>query len=534
MKVSYDYQKYPSMRQTVYSNKGIVCTSSRLAAEAGAEIMRHGGNAIDAAIATAAMLTVVEPTSNGIGGDAFALVWVKDRLYGLNSSGPAPMALNAQELLDKGLTELPENGWIPVTVPGIPAAWAALSKRFGRLPFAQVIEPAIRTAREGYALHATVARLWEEAFKRFSKCEGDEYKAWFDTFAPNGKPPVTGEVWKSEDHARTLEKIAASESESFYRGELAEAIDAASRAQGGYLRREDLAAYQPEWVEPISTTYKGYQVCEIPPNGHGITALMALNIFENMDCKDRSDVDTMHRLIESMKLAFEDAKTHVADPRFMKYSAKQLLDKEYAKHRASLIGDRAILPTAGTPDRGGTVYLCAADNEGNMISYIQSNYMGFGSGIVVPGTGIALHNRGNNFYLKPGHPNCVEGGKKPYHTIIPGFLMKDGEAVGPFGVMGGFMQPQGHMQVVTNTIDFGLNPQDALDAPRWMWSGGMDIHVELNFPEYMTRELRARGHNIIVDPDFGTFGRGQIIWRLDNGVLCAGTESRCDGCAAVV
>ena len=535
MKPMYKFQKYPSTRQVVYSNRGIVCTSSHLAAQIGADIMRKGGNAIDAAIATAAALTVVEPAANGIGGDSFALVWVKDKLYGLNSSGPAPMAIDAQELLDKGYTEMPADGWIPVTVPGAPAAWAELSDRFGRLPFEQLIQPAIDAARNGYAVHETLANLWGRSYNRFSKHLGEkEFDEWFRIFIPDGKIPCAGDVWKSPDHAATLEKIAATKAESFYRGELAEVIDQASRQFGGYLRKEDLAAYHPEWVEPISTNYKGYDVCEIPPNGHGITALMALNIFENFEAKSRTDVDTMHHMIESMKLAFVDAKEYVTDPRFMTVSTEAMLDKNYAKERASLIGDKALVPTPGTPPSGGTVYLCAADNEGNMISYIQSNYDGFGSGIVVPGTGISLHNRGNNFYLKPGHPNCVEGGKKPYHTIIPGFLMKDGQAVGPFGVMGGFMQPQGHFQVVTNTIDFALNPQDALDAPRWMWTGGMNVEVEMDFPADLARELKHRGHNIIVPTESILFGRGQIIWRMDNGVLAAGTEHRCDGSAAVV
>lgn len=535
MKFSYQFQKYPSARQVVYSNKGIVCTSTPMAAQAGADIIRQGGNAVDAAIATAAMLTVTEPTSNGIGGDGFALVWIKDQLYGLNSSGPAPAALSSKELLNKGLTEMPTYGWTPVTVPGIPAAWAVLSERFGRLSFRQVLEPAIRTAQQGYAVQPTVARFWKKAFETYKKkTSGQEFEAWFDTFAPGGKTPGAGEVWRSESHAKTLEEIADTKAESFYRGRLAEVIDHCSRTQGGYLRKEDLAAFYPEWVEPISVSYKGYQVCEIPPNGHGITALMALNIFEQLSCISRSDVATLHNMIEAMKLAFTDAKEYVADPHYMNVSPEQLLSKEYAKQRAALVGEKALMPAPGHPDRGGTVYLCTADGEGNMVSYIQSNYMGFGSGIVIPNTGIALHNRGNNFYLKPGHPNCAEGGKKPYHTIIPGFLMKDGKAVGPFGVMGGFMQPQGHMQVMTNTIDFALNPQDSLDAPRWQWTGEKHVLVEPSFPHSMVQELAARGHEISICSEPAEFGRGQIIWRTENGTLCAGTESRCDGCASIV
>lgn len=535
MNFSYQHQKYQSARQVVYSNKGIVATSTPMAAEAGAAIIRKGGNAVDAAIATAAMLTVTEPTANGIGGDAFAIVWMKDRLYGLNSSGPAPSGISAETLLGQGIEEIPAEGFLPVTVPGVPAAWAALSKRFGRLSLTEVLAPAVQAASEGYAVQPTVARVWKSEYERFLSYRDQEaFHPWFETFAPLDRAPATGEVWKSAGHAATLKEIGETEAESFYRGDLAEKIDAFSRKYDGFLRKEDLSAFYPQWVEPLSTNYKGYQVYELPPNGQGLSVLMALNIFETQNCQSREDPLTIHRMIESMKLAYEDAKEYISDPRHMKYTTEQLLRKEYAGKRAALIHDQAILPAPGIPDSSGTVYLCTADGEGNMVSYIQSNFWEFGSGMVVPDTGIALQNRGLNFNLKPGHPNCLEGGKKPYHTIIPGFLMKDGVPVGPFGVMGGFMQPQGHLQVITNTIDFLLSPQDALDAPRWQWTGGKRVLVEQGFPPWMVQELLARGHEIQICGDPMEFGRGQIIWRTDLGTLCAGTESRCDGCAVIV
>ncbi|NPV43313.1 MAG: gamma-glutamyltransferase [Firmicutes bacterium] len=521
---------YPSRRNVVFAKRGMVATSQTLAAQAGLEILQKGGNAIDAAIATAACLTVVEPTSNGIGGDAFALVWVKNKLFGLNASGPAPMEISAEELRKKGLREMPKYGFIPVTVPGIPAAWAALSKRFGRLPFKQVLEPAIRYAREGYPVSVNVAKLWKRAYETYKKLDGEEFKHWFETFCPNGRPVRAGEIWKSEAHAETLTSIAETNAESFYRGELAEKIDAFSRKYGGYIKgKEDLASFEPEWVEPISINYRGYDIWEIPPNGQGITALIALNILNRMEFDAKETVDTYHKQIEAIKLAFADAQKYIADPRYMKVSVEELLSPKYAEKRRKLIGEEALIPVAGEPTKSGTVYLAAADSEGNMISYIQSNYMGFGSGLVVPGTGIALHNRGNNFSLEEGHVNCIAPGKKPYHTIIPGFLTKGGKAIGPFGVMGGFMQPQGHVQVIVNTINFHLNPQDALDAPRWQWIKGKTVHVEPGFPNNIAQALARKGHDIVYETESINFGRGQIIWRTEDDVLVGGTEPRTDG-----
>lgn len=524
------HHPYASRRSTVYARNGMVATSQPLAAQAGLAILQRGGNAIDAAIATAAALTVVEPTSNGIGGDAFALVWTKGKLHGLNASGPAPAALSLEALAGAGVTEIPKHGFIPVTVPGAPAAWAELSARFGRLPLTEVLAPAIQYAEEGYPVSPTLGHFWQRAAKVFQTAlSGDQFSHWWETFAPGGRAPSVGEIWRSPAHAQTLALIAETKAEAFYRGELAEQMDGFSRQYGGYLRKEDLAAYRPEWVDPIGVNYRGYDVWEIPPNGHGLVALMALNIIKGFDLTERETARTYHLAIEALKLAFSDGKRYIADPRHMSVSVADLLSDGYAAERRRLIGDVALTPEPGQPPRGGTIYLSAADGEGNMISFIQSNYMGFGSGLVVPGTGIALHNRGHNFSLDPASDNCLAPGKKPYHTIIPGFLTKGGQPVGPFGVMGGFMQPQGHMQVVMNTVDFGLNPQAALDAPRWQWKEGLTVTVEHAVPEHVVLELARRGHDVRWAVGSGEFGRGQIIWRLENGVLVGGTEPRTDG-----
>ncbi|MDF2519576.1 MAG: gamma-glutamyltransferase [Clostridia bacterium] len=524
---------YPSRRNVVYAKKGMVATGQPIAAQAGLEILQKGGNAIDAAIATAAALTVVEPTSNGIGGDNFALVWLKDKLYGLNSSGKSPKLISIDKLKERGITEIPKHGLIPVTVPGAPAGWVALSQRFGRLPLTEVLAPAIRYASEGYALTPNVAKLWDSSYTLFKTIfKGEEFEGWFKTFAPNGRAPRAGETWKSEAHAKTLKLIAETNGEAFYKGVIAEKIDEFSRKYDGYIRKEDLEEFECEWVEPISINYRGYDVWEIPPNGHGITALMALNILKGFEFTHRDTVDTLHKQIEAMKLAFADAQKFVADPRMMSVSTKQLLSEEYAAKRRNLIGKEAITPEPGNPETGGTVYLAAADEEGNMVSFIQSNYTGFGSGIVIPGTGVALHNRGLNFVFDPNHDNALEPGKKPYHTIIPGFITKDNKAIGPFGVMGAFMQPQGHLQVVMNTIDFHMNPQDSLDAYRWQWVGGKKIFIEPSFPNHLAVQLSRMGHDIEYLLDSTSMGRGEIIWRSDDGTLCGGTEPRTDGSIA--
>ena len=458
---------YPSQRSVVYAQNGMVATSQPLAAQAGLDILKKGGNAIDAAIATAACLTVVEPTSNGIGGDAFALVWIDGKLHGLNSSGPAPKSISIDGLKNKGYDEIPKFGVIPVTVPGAPAAWAELSKRFGRLTLTEVLKPAIQYADDGYPVSPYVKKSWDRAYKLYEKeFKSDEFKYWFKTFTKDGRSPNMGEIWRLPDHAETLKSIAKTNAESFYRGKIAEKIDKFFNSYGGYLSKEDLEAFKPEWANPIKVNYRGYDVWEIPPNGQGLVALMALNILKGFDFTEKDKADTYHKQIEAMKLAFSDGQKYITDFRKMRISVEELLLESFAGKRRELIGEQALTPEAGEPDRGGTVYLATADGEGNMVSFIQSNYMGFGSGIVIPETGISLQNRGHNFSFDPSHYNCLEPGKRTYHTIIPGFLTKDGKPVGPFGVMGGFMQPQGHVQVIMNTIDFSLNPQTALDAPR--------------------------------------------------------------------
>ena len=511
----------------------MVVTAQPLAAQAGLEILRQGGNAVDAAIATAAALTVLEPTSNGIGGDAFALVWDGKELHGLNGSGAAPARLSLEALSQRNLTEMPTHGWLPVTVPGAPRAWADLHARLGRLPLAKLFEAAIHYARKGYPLSPTVARFWEKAAR--VERDGPEFEGWRTTFMPPGFEPRAGSVWASENHARTLERIAASHAEDFYSGELAHQIDLFARETGGLLRLEDLSRHRSEWVKPIFTTYRDHQVWELPPNGQGIVALEALALWEGFtrESHPRSSLELPHNLhcqIEALKLAFTDAYRYVCDPRFT--PIPDLLAPAYLEGRRRLIGETAHVPEAGKPSSGGTVYLCTADSSGMMVSFIQSNYMGFGSGVVVPGTGIALHNRGHNFSLEAGHPNALEPGKRPYHTIIPGFLTRDGEAVGPFGVMGGFMQPQGHMQVLINTLEQGMNPQQALDAPRWQWTGGLNVDLEHGFPATLAHELEGRGHKIRFEPESASFGRGQIIWRDQRGTLVGGSDPRADGFVA--
>lgn len=532
VKTDSHYNPYNSQRNVVYGQKGMVATSQPLAAQAGLQILKEGGNAIDAAIATAACLTVVEPTSNGIGADAFALVWVKGKLHGLNASGQAPEKMTVEAVNKAGYEkEIPKYGLIPVTVPGAPGAWAELSRKFGKLPLTKVLAPAIDYAENGFPVSPTVAKYWKSGFEKFSEvAKGKEFASWFETFAPNGQAPKAGDMWSSKGHANTLRLIAETNAEAFYRGELADQIDAFSKEHGGFIRKSDLAAYTPEWVDPISVNYRGYDVWEIPPNGQGLIALHALNILKGYQFHSKDDVETYHKQIEAMKLAFTDGLKYIAQPDSMSVSVEDILSEEYAAKRRSLIGDEALTPEPGHPQRGGTVYLSTADEEGNMVSFIQSNYMGFGSGIVIPNTGIALQNRGNNFSLDPNHDNFLKPGKKTYHTIIPGFLTKDGEAVGPFGVMGGFMQPQGHVQVIMNTIDFHLNPQASLDAPRWLWTNDKTVLVEPHFPNHIALALQRKGHDIKRSLDEAGFGRGQIIWRdKETGVLSGATEPRADG-----
>ena len=526
--------KYNSIRNVVYGKNGVVATSTPIAAQAGLDILKKGGNAIDAAIATAACLTVVEPTGCGIGGDAYALVWIEKekKLYGLNSSGFAPEKMRLEEYDE--MESMPKYGFGAVTVSGIPGAWAELNKKYGSLSLLECLQSAINYAKEGYAVGQTVADLWQKVYDEYSEnLKDEEYKYWFDTFGKIGRAPKAGEIFKCEEMAATLEEIGKTNGESFYRGDLADKIDEFSRKYNGFIRKSDLEKFYPEWVEPISTEYKGYKVFEIPPNGHGITVLMALNILKGFELNsNKKNVGNYHKIIESLKLAFADSKTYITDIKEMEVKVEELLSEKYADKRRKLIKDKATEPQCGNPYSPGTVYLCCGDKDGNMVSYIQSNYTEFGSGLVVPNTGIALHNRGNNFSLDKNHINVVKPFKKPYHTIIPGFLCKDNEAVGAFGVMGAFMQPQGQLQVLTNLIDFNMNPQEALDAPRWQWIKGNDIEVESDMEEKIIQGLIEKGHNIKVMEDFTNMGKGQIILKQAESYICA-TEKRCDGHIAV-
>lgn len=538
MNFTFDAQeyKYASRRRVVHAKRGMVCTSQPLASQAGLTILQQGGNAIDAAIATAICQTIVEPTNNGLGSDCFALVWTGGKLHGLNGSGYAPQRLTPEAVAASGATErMPLRGWEAVTVPGAPSAWAELHKRFGRLPFAKLFEPAIYYAEQGYPVSPIVARFWQEGIDALTPYKNNPAIApWFATFDVhgNGVAPKTGELVTLPDHAKTLRILADSYCESYYRGELAQRLVEFSDKTGGYLSLEDLADYRAEWVEPVHINYHGYDVWEMPPNGHGITALMALNILKDMEIGAKDTGDTFHKQIEAMKLAFADGMHYIADPRYMQTRVEELLSDAYAAQRRALIGETALEPTHGKPFCGGTVYLCTADGEGNMVSFIQSNYKDFGSGIVLPGYGINLNDRGAGFSLNPELDDYLAPRKKPYHTIIPGFLTHEGEAVGPFGVMGAYMQPQGHVQVIMNTVDWLLNPQTALDAPRWQWIAGKEIWLESSVAPEIVEDLRRRGHEVRVLEDDTTFGRGEIIWRDSNGVLAGATEPRADGVVA--
>ena len=531
-------QRYPSARLPVYARNGMVNCSNPQAAAAGLEALRQGGNAVDAAVAAASCLTVTEPTANGIGGDAFAIVWIEKekRLYGLNASGPAPRLASIGHLRADGKDEggkMPRFGWTPVTVPGAPKAWAALVKRFGKRTLAEDLAPAVRYAREGYPCSANLGLMWQRAYDAYKPRRDDPaFTAWFGTFAPDGRGPRAGEMIYLPGHAKTLEAIGETDAAAFYSGRLAEKIDEQSRLFGGYLRAEDLEAFEPEWVEPISVNYRGYDVFEIPPNGQGIVALMALNILKEFELTEEETAETCHRKIEAVKMAFADAFATVTDPRHAGTDFSLFLDPAYGAARAKEMTGRAQDYGPCDPPKSGTVYLACGDGEGNLVSFIQSNYNGFGSGIVIGGTGIALQNRGADFSLDPGHVNCLKPGKRTYHTIIPGFLMKDGKPVGPFGVMGGYMQPQGHVQVVTDLIDRRLGPQQSLDAPRWQWMRDGRVAVEKSFDQDITDALRRMGHEVFIEQNAAPFGRGQIIFRLENGVLVGGTEPRTDSSIA--
>lgn len=536
--LSFDPQYYPyaSRRSTVFAKNGMCCSTSPVVSQTGLNVLKNGGTAVDAALSMAALIPLAEPTSNGLGADCFVLLWQDGKLYGLNGSGIAPAALSAEYVRSLGYEKMPVDGWLPVTVPGAVGAWGELHKRFGTKPLEELFAPAVQYAEEGYCVPVTAAALWKNAVKRFTEAEKKApgvFKAWFDAFTKNGEPYRAGDVFRWPAYAETVRSLIKSNCRSLYEGDLMRAVTAEAKKQGGYLTEADFAAYKPEWVEPIHTNYRGYDVWEMPPNGHGIAVLMALNILKGFAMpREKESPETYHLMIEAMKLAFADTMKYVSDPRTMELTTEELLSESYAEKRRALIGKEALVPAAGDPKCGGTVYFCTADKFGNMVSFIQSNYNGFGSGIVIPGTGLSLQNRGANFSLEEDSPNRLAGHKRSYHTIIPGFLTKDGQPVGPFGVMGAFMQPQGHLQVIVNTVDYHMNPQASLDAPRFQWLNGKKIELEKAVPDTVKEALRARGHEVSVPENSNAMGRGQIIWRREDGVLAGATEPRSDGTVA--
>jgi gamma-glutamyltranspeptidase / glutathione hydrolase len=520
---------YRSQREAVLA-RNVVATSQPLAAQAGLEMMRAGGNAIDAAIAAAVALTVVEPVANGIGGDNFALLWSGGTLHGLNASGRAPALMTPDNYRD----EIRLRGWDGVTVPGAVSGWIALHERFGTLPLTLLLAPAIRYATEGFIVSRQTGELWRGAAGAAGAAETfTDFPAFCNTFLPGGRPPEPGDIFRNPDQARTLEEIAKTGGESFYRGALAAKIDAHARACGGFIRAQDLAAHRADWVHPIAMNYSGHVLHELPPNGQGLVALMALGILAQFDLASMAPdtSDALHLQIEAIKVAFADGHRHIADPDHMQVSVESLLNPDYLANRARLIDrERAQDFDHGPPAPGGTVYLCTADAAGNMVSMIQSNYRGFGSGVVIPGTGIAMHNRGCNFTLERGHANCLGPGKRPYHTIIPGFLSRDNSPLMAFGVMGGFMQPQGQLQVLLRLVDHDQNPQAAMDAPRFQVETGLVVAIEPGFEASVYDDLRARGHDLRVAARTSVrFGRGQAIYRLGHGGYFGASDSRADG-----
>lgn len=537
-------------RSEVIAAHGMVCTSQPLATQVGLDVLKAGGSAVDAAIAANAALGLMEPVSCGIGGDLFAIVYEAKtgKLHGLNASGRSPRGLSREQLLAEltklKVTSIPSRGMLPISVPGAVDGWAELHRKFGRLPLAQVLAPTVRYAREGFPVSELIAYYWDRSIAVL----GQEKGGIMATFAPGGRAPAKGEIFRNPDLARTLELIGAQGRDAYYRGEIAARMDAFFAANGGYLRKVDFERHTSTWVEPVSVNYRGYDVYELPPNGQGIAALQMLNILEGFDLRAMgfNSPDALHVMIEAKKLAFEDRAKFYADPEFAKIPLRGLLSKEYAAQRRALIRpDRAAKTyDAGNPalQEGDTIYMTTADGDGNMVSLIQSNYRGMGSGVVVPGLGFGFQNRGEMFTLEQGHANDYAPGKRPFHTIIPAFIMKDGQPWLSFGVMGGAMQPQGHVQIVVNLVDFGMNLQEAGDAARWQHEGSTDynvpkmatggyVNVESGVPWATQAELRRRGHDLRVD--LGGYGGYQAIrWDAKNRVYLGASESRKDGQAA--
>lgn len=523
------HHPYPSRRSAVVADN-MVATSQPLAAQAGIAMLARGGNAVDAALATAIALTVVEPTGNGIGSDAFAILWDGEGLHGLNASGRAPASWTAERFA--GRKSLPYRGWDSVTVPGAVSAWVELSDRFGKLPFADLFAPAIRYAEEGFPVSPVIATLWGRAAQELKDQPG-----FAETFMPGGAAPRAGTYFASPGHARSLRLIAETKGKAFYEGILAEEIAAFAAKHDAALTVADMAAHEADWCGTLSKSYRGTVLHEIPPNGQGIAALMGLGLLQHTELADldADDPRALHLQIEAMKLALRDAEAFVADPAHMRtVTAADLLDDGYLAERARLIDpDRATDFGAGAPKSGGTVYLATADAAGMMVSFIQSNYAGFGSGVVVPGTGIALQNRGAGFSLNPAHQNFVGGGKRPFHTIIPGFLMGQDAPLMSFGVMGGPMQAQGHVQMVLRTQLWGQDVQMAADAPRWRVTEGLGVACETTLPDSTIETLRQMGHAVTLEtPDnaFG-FGGAQLIHRLGARGYAGGSDPRKDGAA---
>lgn len=521
---------YDTPRQPVIG-RNCVATSHPLAAQAGLRMLLKGGNAIDAALAGAITLTVVEPSGNGLGSDAFAILWDGEALHGLNASGHSPRGWDREQLNPDG--SLPQRGWHSVTTPGAVSAWVALSERFGALPFADLFEPAIAYAEGGFPVSPTIARLWGLAGQQLGHQPG-----FAEHFLPEGRAPRPGEIFRNPAQARSLRLIAETRGEAFYRGELAEAMAADAARHGAALTLEDLAAHEVEWCGTLSQSYAGAELHEIPPNGQGIAALIALGLLRAQDLASLAPDDprALHLQIEAVKLGLADAEAFVGDPAHMDVAPSALLDEGYLKERARLIDpEKAQVAQAGAPTKGGTVYLTAADAEGRMVSFIQSNFMGFGSGVVVPGTGISLQNRGAGFVTTEGHANQAGPGKRPFHTIIPGFVTCGGRPEMSFGVMGGPMQAQGHVQMMVRTMLHDQQPQAASDAPRWRFVSGTEVAVEASLPEKTVTALEAMGHRITREaPDnaFG-FGGAQLIRRYGEAYV-AGSDHRKDGLAVVL
>jgi gamma-glutamyltranspeptidase / glutathione hydrolase len=529
------HNPYPTTRLPVFA-RNVVSTSHPLAAQAGLRMMWKGGNAVDAAVAAAAAMTICEPVSNGLGSDAFAILWDGKELHGLNASGRAPASWTPQHFKHKYGADAktpPKRGFDSVTVPGAVAGWVALSERFGKLPFADLMEPAIEIAERGYLMPVVVQQKWAAATPELGHMPG-----FAEAFLPWGRAPQVGELFQFKAAARGLRAIAQTKGSSFYGGEIAQAIEKFAAMNGGGITAKDFAAYHPEWVKPIGRDYRGHTLHEIPPNGQGIAALIALGILEKFDVAGMpvDGPDSQHLQIEAMKLAFADVYKYVAEPSSMEVTAEQMLDDAYLANRAKLIDmKRAQDFGAGNPVKGGTIYLTTADESGMMVSFIQSNYMGFGSGCVEPHFGISLQNRGHAFSLDRG-PNQVAPGKRPFHTIIPAFLTQGGQPVMSFGVMGANMQPQGHMQTLVRMLDYKQNPQTACDAPRWRYNAGLEINVEQQMDKATVQALADRGHAVeVINDNYQDFGAGQFIWRAGDPMregYIAASDSRRDGLVA--